>query len=249
MRDVGSIWGKVMGGVAGFMMGGPVGAMFGAFAGHAVDRLKDKGVLDKLLPPPDPQVSFTVGVVSLAAKMARVDGAVSRDEVAAFRRIFHIPAHEERSVARLFDVAKREAAGFEPHARQLAETFADSPGILEELLEALFVIALADGPLAPAELDYLRSVATIFGLGEADFRRVLGRHQTSPRADPYQILGVAREAADEEVKAAYRRLIRETHPDTLIAQGLPAELIDLATQRMAAVNGAWERIKKERGLS
>lgn len=251
MQQQASIWGKILGGLAGFMAGGPVGAMFGALAGHAVDRLKDKGVFDKLLPPEPEirQITFTVGVVTLAAKMAKVDGAVSRDEVEAFKRIFHIPAHEVKNVARLFDETKADAAGFEPYAEQLAEMFGDSPALLEELLEALFIIGRADGVLTAAELDFLRRVAAVFRLSDTDFQRIQARHEHSHRADPYQILGVARDTPADAIKAAYRRLIRENHPDTLIAQGMPQEFVAIATQKMAAINGAYDRLRKERGLS
>ncbi len=247
----GSIWGKILGAVAGFLIYGPVGAMFGAFAGHVLDRMNDTGWFDRLLPPlPDRrQISFTVCLVSLAAKMARVDGPVNRAETAAFERIFHVPPHELRNVDRLFRRATASLAGFEPYAETLAETFADSPGLLEEVVEGLVIIAAADGPPNAAELRFLRAVAERFGIGETRLRLIMARHRGQEHADPYAVLGVAADAADDEVKAAYRRLSRETHPDALIARGLPADMIAVANDKMAAINGAWERIKKERGLA
>lgn len=244
----GSYWGKVLGAGVGFALGGPVGAMFGIFAGHGLDRLKDRGLLDRWLPPPEPQISFTAGLVTLAVKMAQADGGMGHPEVEAFGRIFHAPGCQAAELRRLFAEAERDRRGAEPYARVLAETFADSPGLLDELLEALIIVGLADGPLNARELAFLRQVAGIFGLDEAAFQRVLVRHQSSERADPYAVLGVAPDAASDDIKAAYRGLIRETHPDALVAQGLPADLIDIATRRMAAINGAWERVKKERGL-
>ena len=66
--------------------------------------------------------------------------------------------------------------------------------------------------------------------------------------DYYNVLGVSRKASDDEIKKAYRKLSREYHPDTLTAQGLPQEFIDLANEKMAAINGAYDSIGKERGM-
>ncbi len=249
MIESNSYWGKVMGAGVGFMLGGPVGAMFGVFAGHGLDRMKERGLFDRWLPPPEPQISFTAGLVTLAVKMAEADGGMGRREVEAFGRIFHAPGCQAAELRRLFAQAQTARRGVEPYAGMLAETFADMPGLLEELLEALIIVGLADGPLNGSELAFLRQVAGIFGFDEVGFQRVLVRHQSSERADPYQILGVAPTASSEDIKAAYRALIRETHPDAMVAQGLPSDFVEIATRRMAAVNSAWERVKRERGLS
>lgn len=246
----GSLVGKVLGALAGFLLYGPVGALFGLFAGHVLDRLKDRGWIDRLLPPAadDRQIGFTVGVVTLAAKMARVDGPVGQAELAAFEALFHIPPQERRTVGRLFDQGRRDAGGFEPYAEQLAEMFAESPVLLREILEALFIVGRADGPLGPAELGFLRKVAAIFGIGEAEFAHFRDRHPPAAETtDPYRVLGVDPEASDDDVKAAYRRLSRENHPDTLIAQGVPADFVARATRRMAAINAAYDAIRKRRG--
>ena len=64
--------------------------------------------------------------------------------------------------------------------------------------------------------------------------------------DPYEIRGVSKTASDDEVKEVYYRLSRTTHPDRLIALGLPKEFVALANERMARVNDAYARIVKER---
>ena len=151
-------------------------------------------------------------------------------------------------MGRVFDRARRDAGGFEPYARQIARMFADNPAVLEELLGALFHIARADGVVHPAELDYLSSVARIFGLDQAAFDRVRAARTDDGGGDPYAILGVDRDDDDEAVRAAWRRLTRETHPDRLIAQGMPEDLVEGATERMARINAAWDRVRKERGL-
>ncbi len=67
-------------------------------------------------------------------------------------------------------------------------------------------------------------------------------------SDPYQILGLERDVSDATIKKTYRKLIRENHPDTLIAKGMPQEFIDVANEKMAAINAAYDLVEKERGL-
>jgi DnaJ like chaperone protein len=244
-----SIWGKVIGGVAGFALGGPLGALIGAVAGHAVDRIRAEGAeIVTAAGSGAKQMAFTVAVIVLGAKMAKVDGVVSRAEIDAFKEAFHIPPEEIANVGRIFDLAKRDARGFEPYARQVAWTFRDEPAVLEELLAGLFHVARADAAIHPAELAYLRDVSNIFGLDAHAFERVRAIFMGPAEPDPYEILGVNRDAGDEEIKRAYRKLIRENHPDVLVAQGMPQEFIDLANQKMAAINAAYDNIERQRSI-
>jgi DnaJ like chaperone protein len=110
------------------------------------------------------------------------------------------------------------------------------------------VIAKADDRLHPAELQYLKHVAEIFGFSEGEFERVRASHFGPDREDPYVILGVERSIADDDLKKAYHKLVRENHPDSLIARGVPAEFVKLATDKLAAINGAYEIVKKQRGI-
>lgn len=254
-----SIWGKIIGGAVGFGFGGPYGALLGALAGHiAVDkRAADARARERIerrggYEAEERQYAFAVAVVTLSAKLAKVDGHVSRDEVAAIKRVFRIPAADTETVAAIFNEARREAAGFEPYAQQIATIFAGRRELLEELLGALLMVAHADGVYHPEERRMLQRVAEIFGLAESEFRRIeatfagaLGRDE----GDPYEVLGLSANASDAEVRAAYRKLVRETHPDRLAAQGLPPDFVDVATKKSAEVNAAWDRIKKSRGLN
>ncbi len=244
-----SVWGKVIGGVAGFAIGGPFGALLGTLAGHTVDRARARAGAGEADTTANRQVAFTMAVIVLAAKMAKADGRVTRDEVNAFKQIFHIPPQEMNRVGKLFNAAAKDAAGFEPYARQVASMFAHEPAVLEELLAGLFHMAKVDGAVHTGELEYLRRVGTIFGFDAHAFERIRAQHMGPDAADPYQVLRLTRDATDEEVKTAYRKRSREYHPDTLIGQGLPQEFIDLANEKMAAINTAYDRIEKERGRS
>jgi DnaJ like chaperone protein len=241
-----SIWGKVLGGAAGFAMGGPLGAIVGAALGHVADKQSND---DGEPREATKEISFTIGVIVLGAKMAKADGIVTRDEVTAFRQVFHVPPHEVKNVARIFDRAKREAEGFEPYAQQLARMFSNNKGVLEDLLDSLFHIAKADDVLHPAEIEFLQRTAAIFGFNASEYERIQAGHATGDDKDPYVILGVDRGADDATIKAQYRKLIRENHPDMLIAQGVPQEFVDIANDKLAAINDAYDQVQKHRGLT
>ena len=249
-----AIWGKILGGAAGFAIGGPLGALIGAAAGHAVDAMRDRGGTDAPAIEADEraatrQIAFTIAVIVLGAKMAKADGVVTREEILAFRQVFHVPQDEMKNVGRLFDRARRDPHGYEPYARQIARMFPAGSRVLEELVDGLFHIAKADGSVAPEELAYLQSVAGIFGFSDAEFDRIREAHVGPDSGNPYTILGVTRDASNDEIKAAWRKLIRETHPDRLMAEGLPQEFVDLANQKMATVNAAYDQIAQERGIA
>ncbi len=192
------------------------------------------------------QVAFSVALIALSAKMAKADGIVTADEVAAFRQIFAVPVSEERNVARLFDLAKRDVAGFEAYAQRIADFYGQDRQGLEDVVDGLFAIARADGAVHSAELVYLGRVATIFGIDEAGFDRIALRHVVPEEGDPYRVLGADRSFSLVEIRARYRALAAENHPDRLFARGVPPEAAALAHQRMAAINLAWQRIQIER---
>lgn len=199
-------------------------------------------LFDRLKSPPDKTVGFAIATVALGAKIAKADGLVTRNEVAAFREVFIIPDGEEGNVARVFDLARQDVAGFEDYANRIRRMFGEGAGQLADLLEGLFHIAVADGDYHPEENQFLDRVARIFGLPEREFLRIRAEFVPDAERDPYDVLGVAHDAPMEEVRRAWRSLVRETHPDRLMAHGLPEECIRMAEKRLIAVNKAWEHI-------
>ena len=195
------------------------------------------------------QVAFSVSMIALSAKMAKADGVVTRDEVAAFEQLFDIPPTEHQNVARLFNLAKQDVAGFDAYARKLASLFDPGSSVFEDIVDGLFHIAKADGMVHQDELAFLDHVASIFGIGETAFARIRSRHIVPEEGDPYLILGIDRDASNDDVKRHYRRIVSETHPDKLIARGVPAEFLAIATAKLAALNGAYDRIRRERAFA
>jgi DnaJ like chaperone protein len=262
--------GKIIGGVAGFAVGGPFGAVIGAALGHAADA----GVIPNIQLPFGAQPRsinwsparvaalfgrkdqlFAITVVVLSAKLAKCDGPVDRAEIDAFKRQFRIPPESVRDIGRLFDQARDSTDGFEAYADQLGEVFADNRGVLEDVLTALFGVARADGPLNQAEFNFLSRTHRAFRLDQFAWDRARGatprpppKDPDSDLPDPYEVLGLPKETSGEDLHTAWKQLMRENHPDSLAARGVPKEFIARASDKVARINAAWDQIKRERGL-
>lgn len=194
------------------------------------------------------RVAFSIAMIALSAKMAKADGVVTQDEIRAFRDIFAVPREETAHVARLYDLAKQDVAGYESYARQLAGLCSEGQTdchLLEDILDGLFHIAKADGYVHDKEMAFLAGVAEIFGYDEAGFERIAVRHVERGENDPYAILGLERGVSFDHARKRYRALVKEHHPDRLVAAGLPLEFITIANARLAAINAAWASLEKQ----
>jgi len=199
-------------------------------------------IFERLRTPPERSIAFTIAVIALGAKMAKADGLVTRDEVTAFREVFHIAAQDEAGAARVFNLARQDVAGFEEYAARIRAMFHGHPQTLTDLVEGLFHIAVADGDYHPNEDAFLDRVAEIFDLPPHEYRALRARFIPGAEPDPYAVLGVPPNATTEEVRAAWRSLVRDNHPDALIARGVPEEARMMAEKRMKDINRAWEVI-------
>ena len=230
-----SIWTRIAEAIAALAKGEPLSVVF--------DRLRGAAL-------PDQSVGFTIAVLALGAKMAKADGTVTRDEVTAFRRIFTFPEGEEEHAARVFNLARQDVAGFDAYARKIARLFnpdghricADDHHVLVDVLEALFQIAVADGTYHAGEDAFLTHVADEFGLDEGCFRTVRARLVEGAPRDPYDVLGLPRDAPVETARKAWKDLVRDTHPDVLQSRGVPPEAMKLAERRLQMINEAWREI-------
>jgi len=201
----------------------------------SIDKNGRPGVLD--------QGGVAAALIALGAKMAKADGSVSRQEVNAFKTVFQASPEDEAGIARFFDLARQTTLGYERYARIITKKFRAQPAALEDVLDGLFHIALADGAVTEAEMIFLQTVSEIFGFSEREFNRIKISHIGRAADDPYLILGIDEGVSDAELKRAYRRMAAANHPDRLIARGLPRELIGLANHKMAMINKAYGEIK------
>ncbi|TRW14548.1 molecular chaperone DjiA [Glacieibacterium frigidum] len=228
------VWSSVIGTAAGLLLGAGSGAS-NAPASPRRAITTQRG-----------QVSFTIAAIALAAKMARADGVASAKEFATFERLFEVPAHERANAARFYRLAQGSTAGFETYANQAAGLLGLGSPVLEDLLEALLLIARHDG-FHVGEDDFLCEVARRFGFDAAAYARIRARHDASVPDDAWTVLGVPPGSDAATVRAAYRELVKTYHPDRHIAAGLPIEFVRVAETRMAAINGAYASLRDAAG--
>ena len=246
-----SIWGKLIGGAAGMALGGPIGAILGIAAGHGVDKVRkfDAGESNKNFNNDQKEQIFATSVIAISAKLAKADGKISKSEILAFKKIFEFPAEDEKAISNIFNSAKENIDDYKDIAEQVYIVFKSDRGLLFELLNSLFSIAYADGELHPKEKDMLFEIAKVFQISGNEFESLnnifeakISKDKTSKNRS-YKILGLSKNASLEEVSNQYRKLIKEYHPDKLQGMGLPKEFIELANQKLSAINKAYTEIK------
>lgn len=227
-----SIWTRIAAAIAALAKGEGLGTVF--------DNLRAS-------PAPERSVAFTIAVIALGAKMAKADGQVTRDEVTAFRRVFAIPPGEEDNAALVFNLARQDVAGFDSYASKIRAMFRPQDrDMLIDLMEGLFHVALADGQYHPGENDFLAEVARIFGLDDRGFNQLRARFVEGAARDPYDVLGVPPNAPMDAIRIAWRNAVKSSHPDVMVARGVPPEALKLAERRLQAINEAWETISTKR---
>ena len=237
-----TIWQRLAAAASASPLKGPLGALLGALGGGTPAPHDEPPKADH------EQVAFTIGFIALCAKLAKADGMVVNDEIEAFSQLFKVAPEEADHVARFFNLAKQDSAGYEAYADQMAKLLEHNRPLLQDVLECLCHIAAADGVLHPAEAEFLESVARRFGFSDTEFRHIRARFVPSDTRSPYDVLGVDPSIANDALKAQYRKLVTENHPDRAIARGVPKEFVVLANEKLAAINDAYNEIRKERGF-
>ena len=246
-----SIWGKLIGGAAGMALGGPIGAILGIAAGHGVDKVRkfDTDESIKNFSNDQKEQIFATSVIAISAKLAKADGKISKSEILAFKKIFEFPAEDEKAISNIFNSAKENIDDYKDIAEQVYKVFKSDRGLLFELLNSLFSIAYADGALHPKERDMLFEIAKVFQITGNEFESLNNIFEAKISTDntsinrSYKILGLSENASLEQVSNQYRKLIKEYHPDKLQGMGLPKEFIELANQKLSAINKAYTEIK------
>ena len=185
-------------------------------------------------------------LIALGAKLAKADGVVSRAEIDAFKNVFQATTESTKGVAQFFNLAQQTTRGYESYARIVYRKYKSRPDILEDVVDGLFHIALADGIVTKEEMNFLETTGRIFGFKERTFNRIRIAHMGRTADDPYLILGVDEDISEADLKKIYRRMAAANHPDRVVARGLPSELRALATHKMAIINMAYAEILSQR---
>jgi len=253
---------KLIGALIGFYLYGIAGAIIGFFLGSFVERVSAYGIGGvNPLSSGQRQTVFLETVFTLMGKLAKVDGHISKDEVAYVEQFMQklgmSAAHREQGIA-LFKRGAVPDFAYEPTLRQFLSVCGHTHDLKQMLLVYLIVMALSDGRIDSAEERLLFDIARQLGYDQAAFQHMLemvlnqshfaGGQASSATAldDAYKALGVSADSTDQEVKKAYRKLISQYHPDKLIGQGLPEDMIAVATEQAKEVQLAYDLISKSR---
>ena len=234
-----SIWGSLIGGMIGFSFGGPFGMLLGSLIGGKVSRSRPS-----FQSFAKPQQIFALSLIVLSAKLSKVDGQVSKEELIAVKDKLKIPDQELDQVGKIFNKAKEESAGYEPYAQQIAQIYKENLNVLEEVINILFYIAEADGTVSPSEDKMIEDISRIFGLNSNQFNSIKESRKSSEKLNPYIVLESNPNDDLQVIRKKYLKLSKEHHPDLLMSKGVPQEVIEESKKKMRSVNAAWDQIQK-----
>ena len=206
-------------------------------------------IFQKFATPPERKIGFTIAVIALSAKMAKADGIVSKEEVNAFSQIFEIPEGQEKHVSNVYNLARQDIAGYEIYAKKIAKMLKNKKILLENIIEGLLFISIADGAYHPKEDKFVNNVASIFSIKRGRLEYLKNMYIDTSANSYYKILNVSPGDNLEQIRKQWKKLVLAHHPDTVLARGLPEEAIRLTTVKLARINEAWENIKAIRETS
>ena len=206
-------------------------------------------IFQKFATPPERKIGFTIAVIALSAKMAKADGIVSKEEVNAFSQIFEIPKGQEKHVSNVYNLARQDIAGYEIYAKKIAKMLKNKKILLENIIEGLLFISIADGAYHPKEDKFVNNVASIFSIKRGRLEYLKNMYIDTSANSYYKILNVSPGDNLEQIRKQWKKLVLAHHPDMLLARGLPEEAIRLTTVKLARINEAWENIKAIRETS
>jgi len=262
-----SWWGKIIGGSFGFMLGGPLGALFGAAIGHNLDRGMGRLNEEGFAPGGQERVQsvFFTATFSVMGYIAKVDGRVSKDEIEVANELMrHLNLSPEMMTAarRLFGEGKSPNFPLDDVLKQFRQECHRRDTLMRMFLEMQIHAAFADGHLHTAEQKALQHICDMLGFSQHEFDHLVamvkaqsegasagaGSSGGLSQSMAYKVLDVDSKATDAEVKKAYRRLMNQHHPDKLVAKGLPDEMMQVAKEKSQEIRGAYDVIKKARGM-
>ncbi len=262
--------GKITGLILGLLSGHPLGVILGVIVGHLFDigfftRFFQKGLTRNAQTVQKVFFDCTFAVMGFVAK---ADGRVSESEIRAAEKIMQqmeLNPELKREAIKLFNQGKQPDFDLQATIHRLRTVCWQHPNLLRTFLEIQIQIAQAGGEVNQRKRAALQVICEYLGVSGFVFNQFEQQeyaghnhqnqyqtHRVTPEQhlrDAYQILDISIEVSDAEVKKAYRRLLSQHHPDKLMSQGLPPEMIKLANERTQKIKSAYETIKKSRGMS
>ena len=260
------IAGKIIAGLIGLQVAGGVGVLVGVYIGHQFD--KGLGGLRPMSAEQQAEVreSFFETVVGRLGHLAKADGRVSEVEVAhaeALMAKMGLNTPHRKQAIELFKSGSQGGFSIDASMDRFMATCGKQNNLKRALLDYLVSLAIADGDLHQAEQAVLRKIAGRLGFSPALFDKFIEMvkaqsqfnhsgggfsESTSPGKlqAAYTALGVEAAQSDTQIKRAYRKLISANHPDKLIGQGMPDDMVKLATERTQEIQTAYELVVASR---
>lgn len=246
--------GKLVGGAIGFVLGGPIGAVAGATFGHAFDINDDQqpSIQNSVLSSGETsQLTFFVATFSMLAKLAKVDGRISEEEIDSIRAFMvkdlNLDAQSQNVAIRIFNAAIESPEPFSGFAAQFYNQFQAQSQFLELMIDILLRVSVADGRMSEKEESLILEAVGIFRFNQDAYRRIKSKYVDDIQKY-YSILNSEKSDSNEQIKKQYRKLVFEYHPDTIASKGLPEEFTKFANDKFREIQEAYEMVRKERGM-
>ena len=254
-------FGKLIGGTTGFFIGGPIGAILGAVIGHGFDKRAEiqqnsdrRSYSNQTFTSNDQsQMIFFVATFSMLGKMAAADGKVSSEEIRIIEefidRNLRLNISEKQFAMRIVNTSATSPEPFEKFSQQFYSLFYSQPEMLQTMYDILYKVAAADNRLTPNEEKILDSAKKIFNLQSRESRTNYNTGTSASSNDKYySALDCTRADNNDTIKAAYKKLVKDYHPDIIASKGLPEEFTKFSAQKFREINEAYEEIRKERNF-
>jgi DnaJ like chaperone protein len=257
--------GMLIGAILGWWVAGPFGAVIGALLGQGLSSTRVQVVHISQAQSLRAQQAFFTASFSVMGHIAKADGHVSENEIQAARAVMahmNLDAARQRAAIELFNRGKEPGFDLEETLLELRNACRGRGDVLRMFLQIQLHAALADGGLHPAEQLILDRICAVLGIlpqemyqyiefirAQQSFRGQQGTQRSEGRLEAaYRTLGVTKESTDAQIKTVYRRLMKENHPDKLMAKGLPPEMLRMAEEKVQQINASYDVIKEARGI-
>ena len=207
-------------------------------------------------------------LVSLLAKVAKSDGRVSELEARLITQVLDDLGQKVSGVSgvreylkEVYNSQKENVDNAYETARNYKRAFNLNYDTCVARLTFFLNLAYIDGEFNKSEQDVIRNIAYGFGIDKETLDEIIfkfdsfygsrfgaERDEASQENDAFEVLGLSKNASLDEIKARYKELVRQYHPDILMGRGESKEVIERSTKKLQEINEAYGRLKEKFGV-